>query len=159
MNIADITQISSGRDLETQGSEFTITFTSKAVRDKYVMIRARKTNDGTSYTELWACNYTTPTDTTLAYVIPGGASGFIWILAPRSIVPNGVAVISDNCQFVVSTKQSSSEYWGEEGIPIEGATQTTNHATARADYNGETNTVAIRKILGPGTVYNFPLTV
>lgn len=68
---------------------------------------------------------------------------------------NGVAVITDDCKFVVSTKESSVQYWGEEGFAIPDAFTTTQKDVAITDYNGESNTIGIRKILGPGTVYNF----
>lgn len=63
----------------------------------------------------------------------------------------GVAVVSNNCSFVIDKVGNYSYYqWEEYGTTISGITTTTNAATAKTDYAGETNTTKIRNQLGSG---------
>ena len=63
----------------------------------------------------------------------------------------GVAVVSDNCSFVIDKVGTSSTYtWGGYGTTISGITTTSDAATAKTDYEGETNTIKIRNQLGSG---------
>ena len=63
----------------------------------------------------------------------------------------GVAVISDNCSFVIDKVGISSTYtWGGYGTTISGITTTTDSAVAKTDYKGETNTTQIISQLGSG---------
>ena len=63
----------------------------------------------------------------------------------------GVAVVSDNCSFVIDKVGTSSIYtWGGYGTTISGITTTPDAATAKTDYAGETNTTKIRNQLGSG---------
>lgn len=63
----------------------------------------------------------------------------------------GVAVVSDNCSFVIEkTVSYSYKTWGGYGTTISGITTTTDTATAETDYAGETNTTKIISQLGSG---------
>ena len=63
----------------------------------------------------------------------------------------GVAVIDENCSFVIDKVGTSSKYeWGGKGITIYGIMTSTNSYTAMLNYTGETNTTKIRNQLGSG---------
>ena len=63
----------------------------------------------------------------------------------------GVAVISDNCSFIIEKTMSySNMQWGGEGTIISGIATTTNSNTAETDYLGESNTTKIINQLGSG---------
>ena len=63
----------------------------------------------------------------------------------------GVAVVSDNCSFVIDKVGTSSTYaWGGYGTTISGITATSNSTAAKTDYKGETNTTQIISQLGSG---------
>lgn len=63
----------------------------------------------------------------------------------------GVAVLSDNCKFVISPSENSSIIaWGGSGITINNIVTTTDSATAKKDYAGSVNTDKIITQLGPG---------
>ena len=63
----------------------------------------------------------------------------------------GVAVVSDNCSFVIEkTVSYSNKAWGGYGTTISGIATTSNAATAKTDYAGETNTTKIINQLGSG---------
>lgn len=63
----------------------------------------------------------------------------------------GVAVVSDNCSFVIDKVGTSSTYaWGGYGTTISGITTTTDSTIAKTDYKGETNTTQIISQLGSG---------
>ena len=63
----------------------------------------------------------------------------------------GVAVISDNCAFVIEkTASYSFEVWGGYEITIPGIVVTTDSNTAKTDYAGESNTTKIIDQLGSG---------
>ena len=63
----------------------------------------------------------------------------------------GVAVVSDNCSFVIEkTVSYSNKTWGGYGTTISGITTTSDAATAKTDYAGETNTTKIINQLGSG---------
>ena len=63
----------------------------------------------------------------------------------------GVAVVSDNCSFVIEkTVSYSGKTWGGYGTTISGIATTTDTATAKTDYSGETNTTKIINQLGSG---------
>ena len=61
----------------------------------------------------------------------------------------GVAVISDNCSFVIEkTVSYSYKQWGGSGSTVSGIVTTTNESTALTDYAGESNTTKIINKLG-----------
>ena len=63
----------------------------------------------------------------------------------------GVAVIDENCAFVIEKTVSYSYIvWGGAGTTISGITTTTDDATAKTDYAGESNTTKIINQLGSG---------
>ena len=63
----------------------------------------------------------------------------------------GVAVIDENCSFVIEkTLSYSYKTWGGRGTTISGITTTTNDTTAKTDYSGESNTTKIINQLGSG---------
>ena len=63
----------------------------------------------------------------------------------------GVAVISDNCAFIIEkTVSYSTMQWGGKGITISGIVTTSNSDTAKTDYAGESNTTEIINQLGSG---------
>ena len=63
----------------------------------------------------------------------------------------GVAVLSDNCKFVISTTENSSNIqWGGHGTTISNIVTTTDTATAKKDYLGSGNTDKIITQLGRG---------
>lgn len=64
----------------------------------------------------------------------------------------GVAVLSDNCKFVISpTENSSNIQWGGYGTTISSIVTTTDTATAKTDYLGSGNTDKIIAQLGAGS--------
>lgn len=67
-----------------------------------------------------------------------------------SVTPNGIAVITNECQFVMALADANASYceWGSTGINISGITSAGNNASAKADYDGETQTAAILNKLG-----------
>lgn len=63
----------------------------------------------------------------------------------------GVAVLSDNCKFVISTTENSSNIqWGGYGTTISNIVTTTDASTAKKDYLGSGNTDKIIAQLGSG---------
>lgn len=67
----------------------------------------------------------------------------------------GVAVLSDNCKFVISpTENSSNMTWGESGVAVYGVLTNTQASVAKTDFKGSNNTDYIIAQLGAGTVYN-----
>ena len=65
----------------------------------------------------------------------------------------GVAVISDNCAFVIEKTMSystSTIQWGGKGITISGIVTTSPTNIAKTDYAGESNTTKIINQLGSG---------
>ena len=60
----------------------------------------------------------------------------------------GVAVLSDNCKFVISKTQGSTMTWGGYGTTISGIVTTTDANTAKKDYAGKDNTDKIITQLG-----------
>ena len=65
----------------------------------------------------------------------------------------GVAVISDNCAFVIEKTMSystSTIQWGGKGITISGIVTTSTTNIAKTDYAGESNTTKIINQLGSG---------
>lgn len=63
----------------------------------------------------------------------------------------GVAVIDENCSFVIEkTVSYSNMQWGGYGTEISGIVTTTNTNTAKTDYAGESNTTKIINYLGSG---------
>lgn len=68
----------------------------------------------------------------------------------------GVAVVSDNCKFVIAPEQNgSTQVWSKDGAydNISGVTTTTNSTTAKADYQGVSNSQAIVTKYGNSTDY------
>ena len=61
----------------------------------------------------------------------------------------GVAVVSDNCSFVID-KTVSYSYWERSGTEISGIVTTSDSNTAKTDYAGESNTTKIINQLGSG---------
>lgn len=85
----------------------------------------------------------------------GGSNPESYILIPKTRIPNGIAVISDDYQFVMALSDSSSYLsWGEPGVLVNNIVTTTDANIAKADYLGSNNTDKIIAQLGPGTVYN-----
>ena len=67
----------------------------------------------------------------------------------------GVAVLSDNCKFVISPSENPSNIaWGEYGLEVTGILTTRDAAIAKTDYAGSSNTDKIIAQLGSGTAYN-----
>ena len=63
----------------------------------------------------------------------------------------GVAVIDENCSFVIEkTVSYSTMQWGGYGTKISGIVTTTDSNTAKTDYAGESNTTKIINQLGSG---------
>lgn len=63
----------------------------------------------------------------------------------------GVAVVSDNCAFVIEkTVLYHYEWWEESGTTISGIVTTKNSDIAKTDYAGESNTTKIINQLGSG---------
>ena len=61
-----------------------------------------------------------------------------------SVAPNGVAVVTNECQFVMALELLPENYkWGGRGTAVSGIATTTAKATAVTDYNGKTNTETI----------------
>lgn len=60
----------------------------------------------------------------------------------------GVAVLTDNCKFVISKVQAANMTWGTYGTEVSGVATTTNTAAAKQDYAGHSNTIAIITIYG-----------
>ena len=68
----------------------------------------------------------------------------------------GVAVVSDNCKFVIAPEQNgSTQMWSKGGAydNISGVTTTKNSTTAKADYQGVSNSAAIVAKYGNSTDY------
>lgn len=63
--------------------------------------------------------------------------------------PNGIAVVTSECQFVMALKDTSNStlYWGGNGVKIEGISSPNTASDANADYNGASNTDIIIKSL------------
>ena len=72
-----------------------------------------------------------------------------------SKTPNGVAVLTDNCRFVMALidAHTSSCRWGGYGKAVSGIVTTNNSSTAQADYAGASNT---DKIISELSGYNDP---
>ena len=65
----------------------------------------------------------------------------------------GVAVLGDNCRFVVAKEDIGSKYWVKDSyhfIDIEGVLTTTSSTEAAKDFDGVTNTRLIIEALGVG---------
>ena len=58
---------------------------------------------------------------------------------------NGIAVITDNCRFVMALENahSSTCQWGGYGTKVSGITTATSETSAQADYDGEAQTTVI----------------
>lgn len=68
----------------------------------------------------------------------------------------GVAIVTDNCKFVIAPEQNGSmQIWSKDGVydNISGVTTTTNSTTAKADYQGVSNSQAIVTKYGNSTDY------
>lgn len=67
-----------------------------------------------------------------------------------SKVANGIAVLTNNCKFVMALQDAytSSCQWGSYGISVSGITTTISEAEALADYDGEAQTTTILGELG-----------
>lgn len=68
----------------------------------------------------------------------------------------GVAVLSNNCKFVIAPEQNSRKLtWSKSGAydSVSGVTTTTNTSTAKADYKGVQNSAAIVSKYGNSTDY------
>lgn len=62
---------------------------------------------------------------------------------------NGIAVLTDNCRFVMALQDSNSyTEWGSYGTSVSGITTTTSESEARVDYDGEAQTTVILNELG-----------
>lgn len=73
-----------------------------------------------------------------------------------SKTPNGIAVITENCSFVIALKDISTSYvdtvydWGSPGTTINNITTTIYESDAAIDYDGKEQTDAIVAQLGTG---------
>lgn len=66
----------------------------------------------------------------------------------------GVAVLTNECKFVVSKNSSYSSNWSEGSLKlVDGVTTTTSESTAAKDYKGVENTAAIVSEYGTGSTY------
>lgn len=67
-----------------------------------------------------------------------------------SKTPNGVAVVSSNCEFVMALEDAHSYtcQWGGYGSEVSGITTTTDVSIAKTDYDGEAQTTTILDVLG-----------
>lgn len=66
---------------------------------------------------------------------------------------SGVAVIANNCKFVIAKEEQTSIKWGGYGTLINGCTTTTDESTAKKDYSGKQNTDALVSQLGTSNTY------
>ncbi|SEF86017.1 hypothetical protein [Parabacteroides chinchillae] len=74
-----------------------------------------------------------------------------WLGTTRDLIPNGIAVINPNAEFLVALNQSPTKLsYGGNGKLLTGVTTTTNIDTAKTDYNGKSNTEHIISQLGAG---------
>ena len=64
----------------------------------------------------------------------------------------GVAVISDNCSFIIekTVQYSAMQQWGGHGTTISGIVTTATESTAKTDYAGKSNTEKITSQVGSG---------
>lgn len=63
--------------------------------------------------------------------------------------PNGIAVITSNCRFVMALEDAhSSCQWGNSDTEVSGITTTTDVSAALADYDGEAQTTTLLNELG-----------
>lgn len=77
-----------------------------------------------------------------------------WVQLPAGTVANGVAVLTENCEFVIHTNDSPSDLeWGGYGILIHGFAGSEDLAVARTDYKGSENTDIIVSCFGSGDAY------
>lgn len=80
--------------------------------------------------------------------------------------PNGIAVITSSCRFVMALANAYSSYcaWGGYGTTVSGIVTTTSEGTAQGDYAGDANTTQIISQLGASSApaanycrsYTFP---
>ena len=70
--------------------------------------------------------------------------------------PNGIAVITDNCRFVIALQDaySSTCQWGSKGTTVIGIVTTNDENIAKGDYKGEENTTTILNQLGNSSSNN-----
>ena len=63
---------------------------------------------------------------------------------------NGVAVITENCSFVMALADAHTTYcqWGNYETLVSGITITTDENTAKTDYDGEAQTTTLLNVLG-----------
>lgn len=68
--------------------------------------------------------------------------------------PNGIAVITSNCQFVVALEDAYNTTceWGAYGLVISGITTSLNSGSAQGDYKGEENTSVLIDALSGNNV-------
>ena len=77
---------------------------------------------------------------------------------------NGIAVIAEQCEFVIGLEHYDGVYYGGYGTTVNGIVTTEDRNTALADYAGESNTEKIIDALGEGNApaaeycaaYTFP---
>jgi hypothetical protein len=69
-------------------------------------------------------------------------NGKLWTEAEwnGSVTPNGVAVITDECQFVMALEDVDAQYWAPNYSGVPGAFLTNFLETAKTDYSGIVNT-------------------
>ena len=77
-----------------------------------------------------------------------------WNIYNSSLSARGIAVITDNCQFVLAlfNANSSTYKWGGYNTTITDITTTTDIDLAKNDYDGEAQTDAILNQLGNSTI-------
>ena len=63
---------------------------------------------------------------------------------------NGIAVLTDNCRFVMALEDAHTSYcpWGSYGTEVTGILTATDASTVKTDYRGNENTTAILNQLG-----------
>lgn len=67
----------------------------------------------------------------------------------RSKTANGIAVITDNCEFVMALWDTARTYqWGDPNTTVIGITTTADKSVAITDYDGEAQTTTILNYLG-----------
>lgn len=74
-----------------------------------------------------------------------------WVHFPANRMANGVAVLTENCEFVISTNDSPADLeWGGYGVGLYGIAGSTDSTVAKTDYKGSENTDIIIGQLGSG---------
>lgn len=79
----------------------------------------------------------------------------------NSTTPNGIAVVTHECQFVIALEDAESGYWLEESVILDGL-PSLDETSAQQDYNGINNTAVLlsSELSSPAAIncnnYTFP---